>query len=76
VSGSVVLRHQKSANADNYTVQTATSPGGPFTDHGLSSSTRTVLEDLTPGTMIYARARANGSAGASDWSNVASRMVI
>jgi hypothetical protein len=42
-------RIQITVSADNYTVQTATSPGGPFTDHGLSSSTRTLLEDLTPG---------------------------
>jgi hypothetical protein len=76
VSGSVVLRTQKSANADNYTVQKATSPEGPFTDYGLSSSTRTELTGFTPGTTIYVRARANGAAGASDWSNVASRMVI
>jgi hypothetical protein len=76
VSGSVVLRHQKSVNADNYTVQKATSPDGPFTDYGLSSSTRTVIDDLTPGTKIYVRARANGTMGASDWSNVACTMVI
>ena len=38
---------------------------GPFTDYGLPSSTRTVIEGLAP-----------GAAGSSDWSNVVSRMVI
>ena len=76
VSGSAILRHSKSANADNYTVQIATSPEGPFVDYKLSSSTRTEIEGRTPGTMLYARARANGAAGSSDFSNVASRMII
>jgi hypothetical protein len=75
-SGTVVLRHTTSANTANYTVQTASSATGPFTDYALVTSTRTVISDLTPGSTVYARARANGSLGASDWSGVASRMVV
>jgi hypothetical protein len=75
-SGTVVLRHKKSANAVNYTVQTAPNAAGPFTDYALVTSTRTVISDLTPGSTVSARARANGSLGASDWSSVVSRMVI
>ena len=75
-SGTLVLRHKTSPNTANYSVQTALSATGPFTDYALVTSTRTVIGDLTPGSTVYARARANGSLGASDWSSVVSRMVV
>ncbi len=75
-SGTVYLRHQKSANAYNYTVQTATSATGPFTEYALSATTRTLIEGLTPGSTVYIRAQANGAKGSSDWSSVVSRMVM
>jgi hypothetical protein len=75
-TGEAILRHTKSVNADNYTVQIATSPEGPFTDYALSSKTRTEIKGRTPGTMLYARVCANGSVGSSDFSDVASRMII
>ncbi len=75
-SGTVYLRHQKSPNATNYTVQMATTPAGPFTDYALTTSTRTLVEEIVPGTTVYLRAQAHGAAGSSDWSTVVSRMVI
>jgi hypothetical protein len=63
-------------NAANYSIESAISPDGPWEDRGLSSTTRVMLNDLTPGKAYWARARANGSAGPSEWGGPATAMAV
>jgi hypothetical protein len=51
-------------------------PEGPWSDWGLSTRAKMTLENLTPLKMRWARARANGAAGSSDWTEPTCRMVI
>ncbi|MEA3186246.1 MAG: hypothetical protein QOD99_76 [Chthoniobacter sp.] len=76
MSGEMLLRFDRVANVANYSVQTATSPAGPWEDQDLSTSTRVLLSGLTPGTVYWARACANGSAGASEWGGPATAMAV
>ena len=76
MSGELLLRFGRVGNVANYSVQTATSPDGPWTDQGLSTSTRVMLDSLTPGKVYWARARANGSAGPSEWGGPATAMAL
>ena len=63
-------------NVSNFTVQVADSPNGPWVDRGLTTRSRMLLTDLTPLQTKWARARANGAAGSSDWTEPTCRIVI
>ena len=75
-SGQLVLRFDRVGNAANYSIQSATSPDGPWEDRGFSSITRVMLNGLTPGKVYWARARANGSDGPSEWGGPATAMAV
>src|SRR5258708_2454880 len=75
-SGELMFRFDRVNNAVNYSVQTAASVSGPWEDEDLSTSTRVVIGRVTPGAVIWARACANGSAGASEWSAPTTAMAI
>jgi hypothetical protein len=75
-SGELLFRFDRVTNAKNYTVQTAPSANGPWEDEDLSTSVRVTIGGLTPGETIWARACANGSAGASDWTTPISAMAV
>ncbi len=75
-SGELMFRFDRVNNAVNYSVQTAANVSGPWEDEDLSTSTRVVIGGLTPGEVIWARACANGSAGASEWSTPTTAMAI
>ena len=75
-SGELLFRCGPVDNAVNYTLQTAPSANGPWKEEALSTSTRIVVGDLTPGQMLWARACANGSAGSSEWSAPTTAMVL
>jgi hypothetical protein len=72
----LLLRLAPMANARMYQVQLSTDAGKTWTEACLSSQARRiVLNNLTPGTVYYARARCiGGSTGASDWSGSSSIM--
>lgn len=76
MSGQLALRFDKVVNAANYSYQTATDDVGPWTDEKLSSNTRVLIDGLTPGKTYWARVRANGTAGPSEWSNPATAMAV
>jgi hypothetical protein len=76
ISGQLYLRFDRVANAVNYSVQVATDPDGPWTDQDLSTSTRVMIDGLTPGKVYWVRACANGSAGASGWGGPATAMAV
>jgi len=75
-SGELLLRFDRVANAVNYSIQTAAAADGPWEDWDLSTASRVMIDGLTPGTVLWARACANGSAGASDWSGPATAMAV
>jgi hypothetical protein len=76
MSGQLSLRYDKVANAANYSYQTATDDAGPWTEPTLWSNTRVTLDGLTPGKVYWARVRANGTTGPSEWSNPATAMAV
>ncbi|MDQ6624178.1 MAG: fibronectin type III domain-containing protein [Verrucomicrobiota bacterium] len=76
ISGQLLFRFTGDYNVRNFSVQHAENADGPWTDHGLSTSTRVLLEDLTPGKTYWARASANGAAGTSDWCAPTSLMAV
>ena len=76
VSGSLVFRFTGDYNVRNFSVQHSENANGPWIDHPLSTSTRVRLEELTPGKTYFARSRANGTAGSSDWTVPTSKMAI
>ncbi len=76
ISGQLQLRFDRVTNAMNYSVQTAQNPDGPWDDQELSTSTRVLITDLTPGKVYWVRAQANGSAGPSGWGGPANAMVV
>ena len=75
-SGELMLKFDRVNNAVNYSVQTAPAATGPWEDEGLSTATRVVIGGLTPGETLWARACANGSAGASEWTAPTTAMAI
>ncbi len=75
-SGTLDFRFGRTKNASNFSVQLADDSAGPWTDWGLSSKSKVTLDDLTPLKTKWARARANGAAGASDWTEPTCRIVI
>lgn len=76
LSGTLIFRFGGDSNARNFSVQHAENPDGPWTDDGLSTTTRVRIEELTPGKMCWARSRANGSAGSSDWTVPTCKMAV
>jgi hypothetical protein len=76
ITGTLVFRFTGDRNVKNFSVQHAENVAGPWIDHPLSTSTRVRLEDLTPGKSYWARSRANGTAGSSDWTVPTSKMAI
>jgi hypothetical protein len=71
-----MLRFDRVSNAVNYSVQSATSPDGPWEDRGLSTMSRVTLDGFTPGKVYWARACANGSLGSSDFGGPATAMAL
>lgn len=65
-----------SGNTRNFSVQHGESETGPWIDHELSTSTTVDIIGLTPGKVYYARARANATAGSSDWTVPTSKMAV
>lgn len=75
-SGELLLRFVGDYNVRNFSIEYGESASGPWTDNGLSTSTRVTLDGLTPGKTYWARACANGAAGTSDWCSPVSCMAI
>ena len=75
-TGELWFKFDRVTNAQNYTIQTATASSGPWEDYDLSGASRVLLEGLTPGTIYWVQACANGSAGASEWTAPISAMAI
>ena len=75
-SGELMLKFDRVKNAVNYSIQTAPAAVGPWEDEDLSTATRLVIGGLKPGETLWARACANGSAGASEWSTPATAMSL
>ena len=75
-SGELLFRFDRGKNALNYSVQTAPTATGPWTDEALSTTSRVLIGGLTPGETLWARACANGSAGASEWSVPTTAMAL
>jgi hypothetical protein len=75
-SGELMLKFDRVPNAVNYTIQSATSPDGPWEDRGLSTTSRVTIDGLTAGKVYWARACANGSQGSSDFGGPASGMAV
>jgi hypothetical protein len=59
-----------------FDVQNATNPEGPYINHPSVTTSRTTLVGLKPGDNIWARVRANGAGGSSEWAGPISMMVI
>ena len=72
----LMFRFGRDRNVSNFSIQVADDSEGPWTDWGLSNKTRVLLENLTPLRTKWARARSNGAAGSSDWTEPTSRVVI
>ena len=75
-SGELLFRFDRVGNAVNYSVQTAPAATGPWTDEALSTAARVTIGGLSPGETIWARACANGSAGASEWTAPTTAMAV
>jgi hypothetical protein len=75
-SGELQLRFDRVVNAANYSVQSAQNADGPWENQALSTSTRVLIRDLTPGKVYWVRACANGSAGPSGWGGPATAMAV
>ena len=75
-SGELLFKFDRVNNANNYSVQTAPAATGPWEDESLSTAARVLIGGLTPGETLWARACANGSAGASEWSTPTTAMAV
>lgn len=75
-SGELLFKFDRVNNANNYSVQTAPAATGPWEDDSLSTAARVLIGGLTPGETLWARACANGSAGASEWSTPTTAMAV
>ncbi|MEA3188190.1 MAG: hypothetical protein QOD99_2020 [Chthoniobacter sp.] len=76
VSGEILVRFDRVSNAVNYTAQTSVSVDGPWEYEDPSTSTRVLVEGLTPGAISWFRVCGNGSAGAGAWSSPISAMAV
>jgi len=75
-SGELLFSFDRVNNANNYSIQTAPAATGPWEDEDLSTTSRVLIGGLTPGEVLWARACANGSAGASEWTAPTTAMAI
>lgn len=75
-SGELWFKFDRVTNAVNYSIQVATNANGPWQDYDLATTSRVLIEALTPGQVCWARSCANGSAGASEWTVPTSAMAI
>ena len=75
-SGELLFKFDRVPNANNYSIQTAPAATGPWEDEDLSTASRVIIGGLAPGEVIWARACANGSAGASEWTAPTTAMAI
>ena len=62
-SGVLVYRYIGDSNVRNFSVQYGENEAGPWTDHGLFTSTKVDIDGLTPGKVYYARAKATPRPG-------------
>ena len=76
LSGQLLFRFVGDVNTKNFSVQYAENAAGPWIDHDLSTSSRVLLTDLTPGKVYFSRSRAHGAAGSSDWCSPVSLMAV
>ena len=75
-SGELLFRFDRVNNAYNYSIQTASAATGPWEDEDLSTASRVIIGGLTPGEVVWARACANGTAGASEWTAPTTAMAV
>lgn len=75
-SGELLFTVDRGDNVLNFSIQTAANAEGPWVDEALSSSSRTLIGGLTPGEILWARGRANGTAGSSEWSTPTTAMSL
>jgi hypothetical protein len=75
-SGTLIYRFKRSKGARLFSIQLADDPNGPWTDWGLTSRANNELSGLTPLKTKWARARANGAVGSSDWSEPTCKVVM
>ena len=75
-SGELLFRFGRGKNALNYSVQAAPTATGPWTDETITTTSRVLIGGLSPGETLWARACANGSAGASEWSVPTTAMAV
>jgi len=75
-SGELLFKFDRVKNANNYSIQTAPAANGPWEDEDLSTASRVLIGGLAPGEVIWARACANGSAGASEWTAPTTAMAV
>lgn len=77
LSGSLIFDFKKKDRTiRNCSIQTAASPNGPWTDYGLTTKSRITLLNLPTMAVTWARARANGAAGSSAWTEPVCKPVI
>jgi len=76
MSGELLFKFDRVANAANYSVQSATNPEGPWQDYALSTTARVTITGLTPGRVYWVRSRANGSAGSGEWGGPPTAMAV
>lgn len=75
-SGELLFRFDRVRNANNFSIQTAPAASGPWENEDISTTCRVIIGGLTPGEVLWARACANGSAGASEWTAPTTAMAI
>lgn len=75
-SGTAVLQFKKSRNTQSCSIQTASSPNGPWTDHGVTSRSKTTLTNLPTLAVTWTRVKANGAAGSSGWTEPTCKAII
>ena len=75
-SGTLVFQFKKSRNTQSCSIQTASSPSGPWTDYGVTSKSKITLTNLPTMAVTWARAKANGAAGPSGWTEPTCKAVI
>ena len=75
-SGELLFKFDRVKNANNFSIQTAPAASGPWENEDISTTCRVIIGGLTPGEVIWARASANGSAGASEWTVPTTAMAV
>ncbi len=78
IFGGIVAKVAKVEHADSYELETTGAPvNGPWSASSTHTNSQHMSKTgLTPLTMIYARVRAIGANGPSEWSDVAQVVVL